>query len=374
MKPHKPHAPRVMKTPRSVEIAVTGRCNLRCAYCYHFSSAGDVDKDLPKEAWLRFFRELKRLAVMDVVLGGGEPFFRQDLPELLEGIVRNNLRFSILSNGTLITDETAAFLASTGRCDHVQVSLDGSGPETHDFCRGNGNFHRALGGIERLRKHGVAVHVRVTIHRHNVADLEAVSRFLLEDLGLDTFSTNSASYMGLFTQNAQQVGLTLEDRVRAMETLVRLNEKYDNRIQAQAGPLAEAVMWDKMEKARKAGKTSLPGCGRLTACGGVWNKIAVRADGAIVPCTMLSHMKLGWINQDDLKAVWRDHPQMRKMRQRHRIPLSRFSFCRGCEYLPFCTGNCPGLAYTLVGKVDHPSPDACLRKFLEHGGRLPTRD
>jgi hypothetical protein len=37
----------------------------------------------------------------------------------------------------------------------------------------------------------------------------------------------------------------------------------------------------------------------------------------------------------------------------------------------YCTGNCPGLSYTLVGEVNHPSPDACLRKFLAEGGRLP---
>ena len=39
----------------------------------------------------------------------------------------------------------------------------------------------------------------------------------------------------------------------------------------------------------------------------------------------------------------------------------------------YSTGNCPGLSYTLVGEVNHPSPDACLRKFLDEGGRLPDR-
>jgi SynChlorMet cassette radical SAM/SPASM protein ScmE len=127
---------------------------------------------------------------MNVTISGGEPFFRKDLPELVEGIVRNRMRFNILSNGTLITDEMAAFLASTGRCDGVQISIDGSVPTTHDACRGEGNFLKAMQGIKSLQKHNVPVSVRVTIHKQNVWDLENVSKLLLEEVGLSSFSTN----------------------------------------------------------------------------------------------------------------------------------------------------------------------------------------
>ena len=37
----------------------------------------------------------------------------------------------------------------------------------------------------------------------------------------------------------------------------------------------------------------------------------------------------------------------------------------------YCTGNCPALAYTILGKENHPSPDACLKRFLDGGGVLP---
>jgi SynChlorMet cassette radical SAM/SPASM protein ScmE len=157
-----------------------------------------------------------------------------------------------------------------------------------------------------------------------------------------------------------------------MDTLLRLNRKYDNRISAQAGPLAEAVMWTEMEMVRRNGKKQIPMGGSLTACGCVMDNIAVRADGVIVPCNMLSHMELGRINKDDFKEIWQHHPEMQKIRERRRIPLSDFEFCRGCEYINYCTGNCPALAYTTMGKVNHPSPDACLKRFLEAGGKLPN--
>jgi len=307
-------------------------------------------------------------------MAGGEPFIREDLKEIIGGIVRNRMRFQILSNGTLIDDDMADFLVSTKRCNYVQVSIDGSMPESHDAMRGRGSFAKAMQGLMTLRRRGVRTAVRVTIHRKNVRDLEGIAKLLLEDIGLSSFGTNSAGAMGLCRKNAEMVQLTTEERMIAMETLLRLTKKYDGRINAMAGPLAEARGWWDMEEARNGQKQlTSPKRGYLTGCGCYREHLAVRADGVITPCTMLSHIELGRINRDDLGVVWRDHEALNTLRRRQEIPLSRFSFCEGCPYLNYCTGSCPGLSYTLVGEVNHPSPDACLRKFLTEGGRLPDR-
>jgi SynChlorMet cassette radical SAM/SPASM protein ScmE len=362
---------RVMRSPASMEVAITGKCNLRCLYCFHFTSALDVPQDLPAEEWLTFFEELGRLAVLRVTLEGGEPFIRPDLPEIIEGIVKNRMRFNILSNGTLITEELAAFLAGTRRCEGVQISLDGSKPETHDACRGTGNFGKALKGLENLKRHDVPVQVRVTINRNNLEDLPEVARFLLDDLGLPSFSTNSADYMGICRSQAKKIQLTAADRSRAMELLCDLEEKYPRRISATAGPLAEARDWERIIRDRREGREPESGRGHLVSCGGTFQKLGVRCDGAIVPCILMSHIELGRINRDDLGEIWQHHPEISRIRQRSLIPLSDFPYCRDCEYLTYCAGGCPAVAYTRTGKDDHPNPDSCLRRFLEEGGHLP---
>jgi len=303
-------------------------------------------------------------------LAGGEPFIREDLPELIEGIVRNRMRFSFLSNGALIDDEIAATIARMGRCDYVQVSVDGSRAEVHDSCRGKGSFDGAIRGIRTLQRHRITVAVRVTIHRKNVHNLEDIAHFLLDELGLPDFGTNSAGYMGSCCRNADDVLLNTEERQEAMATLRRLTAQYDGRISANAGPLTDGQMWQRMEEARKQGKPAFHNGGRLTACGCPTNKISVRADGIIVPCNMLAHIELGRINQDSLAEIWQNSPALNQLRNRHTIPLTGFEFCAGCAYIPYCTGNCPGLAYSLTGLIDHPSPDACLRKFLDGGGTI----
>jgi SynChlorMet cassette radical SAM/SPASM protein ScmE len=362
---------RLMRTPKSFEIEITTRCNLRCAYCSHFTSAGDVSLDLPLEQWLQFFEELNRCAVTEVCLSGGEPFYREDLKEIITGIVKNRMRFNILSNGTLITDDMAQFLTNTRRCNSVQVSIDGSIATTHDAFRGKGTFYQALEGLKTLMRQGINATVRVTIHRKNVRELADIARLLLEEVGLSSFSTNSASFMGLCRKNADQLQLTPEERTLAMETLLQLTKKCNGRIGAQAGPLAEARTWLKMEKARKNGPAEKRVRGYLTGCGGAWSKMAVRADGVMVPCSQMPHIELGRINQADVMEVWQNHPDLWRIRNRNTIALSSFDFCRGCDYIHYCTGNCPALAGNLVGEVNHPSPDACLKRFLEAGGRLP---
>jgi SynChlorMet cassette radical SAM/SPASM protein ScmE len=193
----------------------------------------------------------------------------------------------------------------------------------------------------------------------------------LEEIGLSGFSTNAASYMGLCRKNTDQIQLTVEERSLAMGILLKLEKKYNARISATAGPLAEGRDWLEMETALREGQESINGRGYLSGCNGPMNTLSVRADGVMVPCGQMSHIELGRINRDKLQEVWREHPELKRLRERNSIPLKDFEFCHGCEYINYCTGNCPALAYTILGKENHPSPDACLKRFLEAGGRLP---
>lgn len=365
-----PEQPPLMRTPRSVDVDITAQCNQHCYYCGFFDNAEVPYQDLPTDEWLQFFAEMGRCGVMNVGLSGGEPFIRRDLPALIQGIVANRMRFNVLSNGTLIDDDIAAFIASTGRCDFVQVSVDGSSAETHEAFRGKGTFAGALRGIRTLQRHGVPVKGRVTIHRQNVHDLAAVAHLLLDELRLPAVSTNAARYLGSCRQNAAQVLLTTAERQLAMETLLRLADKYNGRLTGMAGPLSDARQWRRMQEARAQEAAPFANGGRLTGCASPSRRIAVRSDGTMVPCTLLSHVELGRVNRDALNDVWRSSPALQRLRLRCTISLARFDFCAGCCYIPYCTGDCPGVAYSLTGEIDRPNPDACLRRFLEDGGSV----
>jgi radical SAM protein with 4Fe4S-binding SPASM domain len=133
--------------------------------------------------------------------------------------------------------------------------------------------------------------------------------------------------------------------------------------------------WSEIEELEKQNAPApKAGTGFLTSCGGVFSKMAVRADGVMTPCTQIPHIELGRINQDSLAEVWLHHPEMKRLRDRRRTPLSSFAYCSGCEYLAYCRGGCPANAYELTGDENNPvpSPDSCYRRFKEEGGVLPV--
>jgi SynChlorMet cassette radical SAM/SPASM protein ScmE len=353
---------KVISSPKHVDIAITGKCNLACRYCF-YADEMIARTNLPTERWLSFFEELGRLGVMTVCLTGGEVFTRPDLFELIDGIIANRLRYSLLCNGTMITEETLAQFAigkRRQRLDSIQVSVDGSSAEVHNLSRPK-SFGRALRGLKLLKEAGFPVTVRVTVNRYNVDDLENVAHLLLDEVGLLSFSTNEAYACGATDRSEGDIILTPAQREKAMEILSRLSEKYDQRIQATAGPLILARELKTMDEMLAIGQASLPGRGRLSACGGVFYKLAVHHDGTIVPCHVLSTLTLGTVGIDNLQDVWQNHPTMQALRKRLEIPLNSLETCQGCVYQGFCTGGCPGGALYFNEDYNTRNPMDCFR-------------
>ncbi len=353
---------KVVSSPKRVDIAITGKCNLACQYCF-YADEMVARTNLSTEQWLSFFEELGQLGVMSVTLTGGEVFTRPDLFELIDGIIANRMRYSLLSNGTMITEEVLAKFAigkRRQRLDSIQISVDGSSADVHDLSRPK-SFGRALRGLKLLKEAGFPVTVRVTINRHNVDDLENVAHLLLKEVGISSFGTNEAYACGATDRTENDVILTPAQRKRAGEVLTSLAEKYDQRIQAQAGPLVLARELKTMDEMLANGQTSWAGRGTLSACGGVFTTLGVMHDGTIVPCMIMSTLNIGKVGVDKLQDVWLNHPTMTALRQRQEIPLGSLETCHDCSYQGFCTGGCPAGAIYANGDFNTRNPMNCYR-------------
>jgi SynChlorMet cassette radical SAM/SPASM protein ScmE len=356
------HKSSVLSSPRQIDIAITGRCNLACRYCF-FADEMVARSDLPTGRWLSFFDELGEMGVMTVSLTGGEVFTRPDLFELIDGLIANRMRYELLSNGTLITEkvlEQFEIGKRRQRLNSIQISVDGASAEVHDRSRPK-SFSRVLRALKLLKEAGYPVSVRVTINRHNVDDLENVARLLLEEVGLESFSTNEAYACGATDRSEGSIILTPTQRQQAMEVLTRLSKSYDRRIQAQAGPLAMAREMQIIDEMRAGGKTGRPGRGVLASCGCAFSKLSVLHDGVIVPCHVLSTYHLGIVGFNRLREIWSVHPTLSALRHRHEIPLSTLPTCQDCDYIGFCLGGCPGGAVHAYGEMNARNPMDCYR-------------
>ncbi len=351
--------------PQSIDICLTGQCNLQCRYCFYNDEMVGLT-DLPTDRWLSFFKELGELAIQRVTLSGGEIFTRHDLFELIDGLIDNKMRYSLLTNGTRIAEETITAF-ETGkrrlRLDSIQVSIDGSCAEVHNKSRPPNSFDRALNGLRLLHEANLPVTVRVTINHHNFDDLDNIAALLLDDLGLPGFSTNEAEQMGTARCYGQNVILSEAERRQAYETLTTLNRRYENRISANAGPLAIGQYFANIEEQLHQGETGMDGRGTLSSCGGVFSKMAVLHDGTMVPCNLLPSLSMGVIGITPLQEAWHNHPSINIVRHRYQIPLNSLPNCRDCNYTGFCVGGCPASVLAKFGELNIADPKLCYRSY-----------
>ncbi len=355
----------VSRIPKMLELSLTGKCNLKCGYCF-YSDSMESKKDLPSERWLSFFKEIGQLGVQRVCLSGGEVFTRPDLFALIDGVIENRMRYKILTNGTLITEETVEALKHGKRkvrLDSIQVSIDGSNAKIHNLSRPPDSFDRAVAALRLLKEAGFPVTVRVTLNHHNITDLEAIAKLLIEDIGLPGFSTNEAEVMGSARCSGQKIVLSEKERTIAMEVLLQLDRKYRGGIAAAAGPLSRAKAFREIEEMISKGESQKPGMGFLCSCGGVFSQMAVLHDGTMVPCNMIPTLVMGVIGMHPLHEVWLNSPVINAVRRRRDVPLSSLPECNGCSYTGFCAGGCPAAVMAKTGRLIGIDPLICYREY-----------
>ena len=103
---------------RHLEMLLTTRCNLRCRHCY-LEAGGVTDLYFPLvQAALREFEEMQGLRVL---LSGGEPLLREDLPLLARELRNRGFKVKLDSNG--LRPEVLEDLAERGLVDLVAMDL-----------------------------------------------------------------------------------------------------------------------------------------------------------------------------------------------------------------------------------------------------------
>jgi len=174
--------------PLELIFFVTGRCTFRCKHCFLQEFTTDANTDISLDAVDRLAFDLPNLMVL--MLTGGEPFLRQDLPEIVS-IFSEKSRprvISIATNGFL-TDRIVASVTEILEQPRFQaqllVTLSFEGiDENHDAGRGTrGAFAKALITAKELKtisanKPNLAVGANITLIRENAQTVMATAREL----------------------------------------------------------------------------------------------------------------------------------------------------------------------------------------------------
>lgn len=134
-------------TPRVLTLYVTSACNAKCQHCFYWQNLNQkADLSLSEIATLS-----ESLGKVDkLLIAGGEPFLRRELPDICELFFQNNgVRIvSIPTNGLtpkLISKQLRRILeVAEGRTIRLNLSLDGT-ESMHDEIRVvPGNFQKVV--------------------------------------------------------------------------------------------------------------------------------------------------------------------------------------------------------------------------------------
>ncbi len=130
--------------PLILSHLITGRCNAGCETCLWRAEVDETSPPAVEElsteevSWL--YREAGAAGFPQLVVWGGEPLLRLDLPELLEVAVASGLSVALITNGRLLPQRWPAL---RGRVHTLIVSLDDVGA-AHDRLRGIPGLYSGL--------------------------------------------------------------------------------------------------------------------------------------------------------------------------------------------------------------------------------------
>ena len=166
----------------SAYLHVTQRCNLNCVGCYSYDDQRNCLPDAPLDAIERALDELTAAGLATLIISGGEPFLRDDLPDIVAYAKRTCgiKAVTVLSNGTCLAEGALAALAPNVDC--VSISFDGCSASAPAYIREEQRFDELVAAVKAVQAAGIQAHIIPTVHARNIDDLAEYVR-LSKDLG-----------------------------------------------------------------------------------------------------------------------------------------------------------------------------------------------
>ncbi|MDD5477749.1 MAG: radical SAM protein [Candidatus Omnitrophica bacterium] len=133
-----------MENKMSIQMALTERCNLKCKQCDLWGSK-NKRQELDTQQWKDIFIKIKDWLGSSYQLnfGGGEPFMREDMVELIEFCAVNDITTTLVTNTTLLNKNIIKRISGIKTLT-VLVSLDGFNKEIHNNLRGKGVYENVI--------------------------------------------------------------------------------------------------------------------------------------------------------------------------------------------------------------------------------------
>ncbi|NQT23689.1 MAG: radical SAM protein [Candidatus Omnitrophica bacterium] len=307
------HSPRLIykktETPSYLTFFVTNRCNASCDHCFFW-------KDLEKMEEKMDLGEIERVSksmgnLLSILITGGEPFLRKDLPQIVRFFYENNNTQNIVvsTNGILTSQIVESTKQIVEQCEKahviVNLSFDAIGKDHDRIKKVEGCFDKAIATYEELRKlkprhSNLNVGIVIAMHQLNEEGVRATYEYIRDELKPDSIALN------LLRGNPKNPKLKEIDINNYDSLCQEMNQDIlTQRLTGYSNfPLVEFTIANNMLIRDYVSKTYRTQCYQMPCYAALLNAV-VYPNGDVVACEPLDK-KLGNLKKTnyDFKKVW----------------------------------------------------------------------
>lgn len=349
------YADKMVASPvKAMCLNVSHDCNLRCEYC--FAGKGDYDQgrmvmslETGKRAIDFLLAHSQGRENLEVDFFGGEPLMNFDVVRGVVDYARSkeaeygkNFRFTITTNGLLLTDDKIDYI--NREMSNVVLSLDGR-KAVNDRVRarvdGSGCYESIVPRFQNLvgSRGEKEYYVRGTFTKYNKdfsADVLALRELGFDQISIEPvvadpaapYALTEADLPGIFAEYEHLAGLLVDAKRKG-----RGYNFFHFMLDLEQGPCAIK---------------RLRGCG----CGNEY--VAITPDGDIYPChQFIGHdgWKMGSLYNETFDLAMKERFSKNSVYQK--------PDCRECWAKFYCSGGCSANNMQYMGDVAKPLPLSC---------------
>ena len=321
---------------------VTRSCNVNCLNCAPDSQPHNPGSELTTLEGKALIRDLAAMGVTRLQFAGGEPLVRKDLLELVAYTREQGIESSILTNGTLLTRETAGALKGSG-LHSATIMLEGIGGEV-DFRRGTcGAGSAVLEGYANCEAAGIAAEIRIPLSRGNYPGIPGIL-----DL-IERRKIRKAVFAHLVNTGRghnPHDEMTHDEKRNALDLILERAEDFhcrgvDISIATDENHTDAIYFYLRLarENPRRAAAAfrMLPAYGALVQGSGV-GIAGIDSMGNVHPDPYWTNYVLGNIRQTPFGEIWGKSSDPLLKGLRNRLPLLK-GRCGNCQWKQTCGGN-----------------------------------
>lgn len=290
-------------SPEKVMISPTDACNLRCKTCWRLEKEGcdKIKDELTLKEIEDILKECKKLDVKTIDLtGGGEPFYRKTIFEIISKVKKYGFEATLTTNGTLLNKKKIEKIINLGLGD-ICFSIESNEERINDALRGKGTYKKVVKAIKTLNE------LKKDLEKPIVRIATVITNKNYKHLGslIDFASENKISAINFSVMIEWKINkeLTMKKEKDYTKILKELNARIkDKKIYSNLGLIIKYGLFEHNPP---------------EFCFAPWEMIFINSNGEVLACcTLASYHEnvIGNIKEQSLSEIWRGE-RMNKFRE-----------------------------------------------------------